>query len=940
MSKKAKIIISTILITPIVLILFCLFLYIYALPKIVSNPLVTEKIHNLVKESCNAEIIINKPVLKTSLKPKVQFTSENIVLLKDGETLLNLQNIDSEIDLSKIFSKKIILNRLGADEIYIDINKLKDLKTKEQENTNADSDFTFDPLNSWLYIKKCAIIYGSPKGVMVKLLAKDINLLPQKDEKSFLHFKILADTDYNNERLRVLLADKDNVYIKDNQLFIDDFKFKVNKSEINLTAKIDPDGKYTANVYSDKFELKNIEQLLNTNLVIPNGRDIMSCFANTTGDFKFNLDIDNDNVRGYIKVNTVKAALTPLANIPLTITNGYIKITPTKIKIEDFKGYYGKSAIQKVAMKGEVDDYTNTAKTSLSIMGRAFDELTKYISKIAGTNISLVNESKFAFKVNCDSTGQVEIKGLGKIPKGSNILFEGASISSDKYDRAVGIDLNIVGQDLNIDHINYYISEEISRKTRGKTKPIVTISGALNAYTGYLKELEFNVPEPLPSEFFNVLVGQKILRRGTFEGALRFINSKTPKIDGKMVMKGVFVSGQRFLIKNAVISANDKYINVTSDGTIRRTKYKFNGNIVNNLVFPIIIDNTNITVDEIDVEKVMQTFAPRQANAPRRPRPSNVNLEIPKSNVSTEYFDFEEKKTENENVEQIAFQPNLLVIKDCIFNVKKGNYKLINFSNLNAKLNLTKNGLLTINSNRFDFAEGISSLKVKCDLLKEIYSVALGTRNVDTNVIAASILNLDKEITGKASALMIFSTDSSAKLNGKIKFSVKDGSITKLGLVQYVLNMAAIFRNPIVMISPSTLVDLVNIPDGTFNQISGNLEIKNNIIEKMFIQSSSPQLSSVIAGQINLENMDTSLRIYTKFSNKNSGITGFLRNFSLSSLSKRTPFATKETASYYAAELAMLPKLEIGEDEAQVFLTKVDGDIQTNNFISSLKKIK
>ena len=47
-----------------------------------------------------------------------------------------------------------------------------------------------------------------------------------------------------------------------------------------------------------------------------------------------------------------------------------------------------------------------------------------------------------------------------------------------------------------------------------------------------------------------------------------------------------------------------------------------------------------------------------------------------------------------------------------------------------------------------------------------------------------------------------------------------------------------------------------------------------------------------------------------------------------------------EEVSYYASELSMLPKLETGEETAQVFLTKVDGDVQTNNFISSLKKIK
>ena len=52
------------------------------------------------------------------------------------------------------------------------------------------------------------------------------------------------------------------------------------------------------------------------------------------------------------------------------------------------------------------------------------------------------------------------------------------------------------------------------------------------------------------------------------------------------------------------------------------------------------------------------------------------------------------------------------------------------------------------------------------------------------------------------------------------------------------------------------------------------------------------------------------------------------------------PFNSKEQVSYYAAELSQLPELESGEETAQVFLTKVDGDVQTNNFVSSLKKIK
>ena len=106
------------------------------------------------------------------------------------------------------------------------------------------------------------------------------------------------------------------------------------------------------------------------------------------------------------------------------------------------------------------------------------------------------------------------------------------------------------------------------------------------------------------------------------------------------------------------------------------------------------------------------------------------------------------------------------------------------------------------------------------------------------------------------------------------------------------------------------------------------------------IKSSSPQLSAFIIGRINLLNMDASLRIYTKFSNVHKGFSGFLRNISLNVLSKRVKSNIKNDASYYAMELSQLPKLETGEDTAQVYLTKFDGDVLTSNFISQLKRIK
>ena len=112
------------------------------------------------------------------------------------------------------------------------------------------------------------------------------------------------------------------------------------------------------------------------------------------------------------------------------------------------------------------------------------------------------------------------------------------------------------------------------------------------------------------------------------------------------------------------------------------------------------------------------------------------------------------------------------------------------------------------------------------------------------------------------------------------------------------------------------------------------------MIELLKIKSSSPQLSAYIVGCYNLENSDAILRIYTKFSNKNKGIGGFLRNISLNSLANRIPLSSTSDENYYSSELENLPPIDADEKDCQIFLTKVDGDVEHNNFISSLKKIK
>ena len=112
--------------------------------------------------------------------------------------------------------------------------------------------------------------------------------------------------------------------------------------------------------------------------------------------------------------------------------------------------------------------------------------------------------------------------------------------------------------------------------------------------------------------------------------------------------------------------------------------------------------------------------------------------------------------------------------------------------------------------------------------------------------------------------------------------------------------------------------------------------LKNNVVEKIMIKSSASQLSSFIIGRYDLETKDASLRIYTKFSNKNRGFAGFLRNISLNSLANSVSFGKNSENMYYAMELEQLPPIDADEKDYQVFLTKVDGDVENFDFLDEL----
>ena len=925
---KTKILIWICSFILIIASLLCL-AYIKFLPDIIQN----QKFINFVQKEMDKQIgvksVIKSPMLKTHFSPNIEFSIDELELTGPNGKIIEVNNFKTAISFKELISKKIILKELGANYIFADSSKFKDLSFRKNDKKNKkENNWKIDIFDSVLYVKNALILHNVDK-TELKLIAEDLKVDNTQKDQRFVNFKIKAEIKKEGKTLRFDVSDNNGVYFKDKHFWVKNCALNANNSKIYFNAQADKKQKFILDVYSDNIDINDVLTLIDSQLIENNLEEPLSYFKDISGNFKFNIEITNDNINGTISLNKLLCKIIPVNNIPLTFEKGNINLTKEKITLKDFEGFYNNKRENVVSMEVTVDDYLKTIDTKLT--GRAVvsnDFMKNYLSPMIGTPIELTGgNTKTKLELNAINN-KIDMNWLFGVKPGQDILVDGSSLSPVDYARGVKGDMHFEDNLLTIRSLDYYIIPEqyLNKENIRKIKPIMKFKGNIDiANHSEIKDLGFQFTHPLPSEFLNIFIGERFFKGGKIAGEMYYVNQgKYPELTGNLTMDEVRIPSQRVFLKHGEIDAQPSVIKILANGGYRRSKYNLDGIFLNEIKFPIVAKDINLSVDNIDVEKFIASA-------------NNQNSQT----IQSEKFDLAPSGTaKDEDDNHPTFDIGNFVVEKCLLKIAKGHYKDINFSDIEANMTLDKNSVLDMQSNDFAIANGNSSAKINCNLKQHKYKMDLNIKEVDSDIIATNLLQLQKEISGKASGLISLNTDESLKLNGSMKFEINNGTIQKVGLVEYILKFAALFRNPLTMISPSVISDLVNVPDGKFENINGKLELKDNVIERMMIKSTASQLSSFIVGKFDLETRDATLRIYTKFSSKNKGLFGILRYISLNSLASRIPFNAKNDSNYYAAELEQIPPIDADEKDCQVFLTKVDGDVEHNNFISSLKKIK
>ena len=926
MRKSVKILTATVC-SAVVITGFGVGTYLYTLPKLVSSAWLNKVAVKEATEFLKADLSIKNPKLTTSLSPNIGFTLEELTLTKNNKQILVLNNLDTEFSFKDIWARRIIVKKLLADNIFVNTSDLLAILPQQEQKEEKPSELNLDLFSTIFGMKKCLITYNLDD-VGIKFDAQNI-LLDRTQTKKYLHFDFDFFMTKGQDTIKVSADDKHCIYMGNGELHIDKFPIEIDKSKIVIDAFASRKAGMNLNISSKNFSARDIYNIVASNIIMPNGKEMLAPICDVSGSVDFNVHLTSKNIRGDINVNESEFKIKDLMKMPVKITQGIVEIGNKDITLKDFKGYYNNKTNDTLTMEGTVKDYWKTCDTK--IVSDIFvndDFFRDYVSKMLGSPINLVGDAGSRLTLT-SKNGSCDILWYFLLREGEGFKLGDQSMVLQDYKTLFKVDLSVVKNILKINTIDYFITNELKK---GMT-PVLSINGNLDmADNMKLQDIHLNIPRPLPSEFLNFLAGQKIFKKGTITGEMGVINTgEFPVMEGVITLDKVRIPSQRLFIKSAKIGAKGDKLGAIAEGRFKRSKYNFKGYIVNDLRLPIIVKYVDLDVDNIDLERFLAN-SQESVSAPT----STPTLALPRGEGTVQ----DASDSESDNVDVPTFQKGLIIVEKCMLNLENGKYKNVNFGNLHANLTLDTDGILNLQSNKFDIAEGISTLKVRADLIKNKYYLRLGVKDVNSTVMADALLGLPREISGKAMGLIEINSDASLKLNGDIKFNIQNGTIEKIGYVEYILKVASLFRNPLVMISPTTFGDLVNIPDGKFDVIKGELKLKDNVIERMMIKSSAKQLGSFIIGRYDLNTNDASLRIYTKMSNKGEGFAGFLRNISLNSLANKISSSERNDSNYYASEIEQIPQIEADEKDAQVFLTKVDGDVINFNFLSSLKRIK
>lgn len=708
-----------------------------------------------------------------------------------------------------------------------------------------------------------------------------------------------------------------SILIDKGNLFVDNLGITSEKSKLYVKGVVNRfylnKPRFNLNLYGNNLSVKTLADIASG---LPNyvGKIVKTC-NKYEGLLNLNLKVTNNGADGHVNFRNLKFRHIK-SDIPCNFAYLPIKITNNTILLDNISGNLGNTVQSPIFFKVLIKNYMKIPVINASA---AIKPTSVFVERYLNSRLTHPVKIMGDISVNADINGSLDslaIEPVIKMNKDTDITYLSANFGDTDLVRIIDGKIFVRGNKISIPKIKY---TKFSSSQGEKTYPMtVWESGGEFLRQGMvytLKNAYFKTNYKMPAKILNFVFKKSLIKNGNLYCNLKYFdNGVKPVIIGFSELEGIDIPLYNIKIKNGKVDIKNDYVYISSDGSLEEIKCEIKSKIVNSLKMPMVIRDLRFKTAQMDLEKFVNRLNKWSIDA---------------------YMNTAMQTKVDMNVADVIIEKGSVEAKHVSFK----NAPIDDFA---AEFSLDKNSLLKMNTSGFKMSGGNVSGEISYNFRSGDTKTQLKMKNVDSNTLAEAYLGLKNQIAGKldGEADVItkgFDDISRLKnLKGNISFSVADGNMPKLGSIEYLLRASNIIYSGLTTLSVNNLIELFKpFKQGAFEQINGNLNINNGVINDIEVYSKGVNMSLYINGKYDIENSDADVKIYGKLGKNIDNLIGAVGNLSANTILNIIP-RTKEK-SIYENDIKRIPEIEYKNQDVRIFRATVEGDINASKSASSFK---
>ncbi len=639
------------------------------------------------------------------------------------------------------------------------------------------------------------------------------------------------------------------------------------------------------------------------------------------GKVNLSARIRNNSLNAYTVLDDISLVYKP-KHMKITINSGNMFLKNDLLNLNKINAQLGKmplfidGKIANVQKNPDLNLYIN-AKPNQEFFDQFFNNNALYPIKLKGDAILSTKASGTLDNLNTKS----ELK----LQENSSLYYMGASIGDIENPVRITVDNTYTPDRIRINNLQYD-KIILSQNNKPFVTPQLNASGTMQLLSDNnvgFNNFKIKTQSPTDAKIFNIIFRKPFMKQGVFTSDLVLNGTSiSPRIKGKLDITSIDIPFFDSTIRDVNLDFKNDKIVITSRGTVLTNDVHLDAVMKNKLTPPYIIEDINVKLADLNINKITDTLRDIEAEATRNPSLSSTNIQ--------------------------PFDISQLIIQKADIQAEKIKVRNINADDFTANLNLNKDGIVDVNKFKFNIAEGSVVGNFKHNIKNHKTNLDINLDKANALIMSEALFDLKGQVYGSVNGNFNLSCTGDTQENcfktlaGEGSFKIADGRMPKLGSLEYLLKAGNLLRGGFTGLSINSIIDLITpLKTGDFESISGNIHITEGIADKINIYSSGNDLNMYMTGTYNLVTSIADMEIYGSLSKNITTVFGKIKNASLNTLFNTIPGINDSTETLLLqTEIGKIPNIKNATDIYRIFMVDVDGDINGVDYVRSFKWVK